>query len=327
MKRITALLISVIILCSLFSGCRGEEAAEALTVDGAEISAEVFAYYLGIIMHSPGDHGLTKYSKENEVTEKAVKLCVNYVAVNTLFKEQSFRLTPKYKYEVSENVSSKWSFYSKLYNAVGVSKQTLTKVLANDAKKTMLFLYNYDTGGKYEIPQQDVEKYFKENYVTFKSINGYLTKTNSEGEIVPLDTLEKKSIESKFKAMQDDLLTGTSFEDVAADYAKSQGLSSFSVDLITINKNDNNYPAEFFSSVSSLTPDSPSVIENSEYIFLVEKVTKEDEEILKTYRIDCLKKLCSDEFEQLLDKTTSSYKVSVNRSVIHEIYKAVAEEF
>ncbi len=331
MKKAISFLTAVLLLATagILSSCSNgqHEPVTVLTVSGAEISDELFSYYLGTILHNPADFSLTDEPTQDEVIDCTIDQCKDYVAINTTFADMELRLTAELKHDTAEAVSTKWNFYKQFYQSAGIGKQTLTKALTADAKEKMLFLNNYGTGGKQEVPADDLEAYFKSNYVSFKAINGYLTEKDDSGNVIPLPSAERDLMINKFKTMLAVLKSGGTFDEVYQKYASEEQLSSYSSDIMTINKNNNNYPSDFFGLVSALESDSPAIIETNDYIFIVSKITENDDELLDSYRLECLKAMRSDDFNKRLSDITATYAADADASTLKGLYNTVGELF
>ena len=331
MKKLISLLSVAVLLAvtGVLSACSNgrNESVTVLTISGAKISDELFSYYLGTILHNPTSFGLIKTPSEDEVIDCARKLCKDYVAINTTFAEKGLRLTAEHKHEIADGVSTKWNFYKNFYQSAGIGKQTLTKALTAEAKEETLFSYYYNKGGEREVPTDDLKAYFKSNYVSFKVINGYLTEKDENGNVVQLPDTEREFIKNKFKTMLSVLKSGSTFDEVYQKYANEEQISSYSSDVMTINKNNNNYPSDFFDAVSALKPDSPAIIETNDYIFIVSKITKNDAELLDSYRLECLKAMRSEDFEKLLSDITVTYTANADASSLKGLYGTVSGLF
>ncbi len=294
----------------------------AIDISGAEISSSLYAFFLSDILRSE-DSSADKKDILNTVND----LCAQYVAVNSLFDAEKLQLTSEYKYRINDRVSAKWDFYKNFYASVGIDKQTVTKAETYEAKKEMLLLHFYGKDGKMAIPDSVLKAYFNENYVTFKSINGYLTVILDDGTVRRLDDDEIKSVENKFKVMCDDLRTGTSIEDICSQNANNSYVASAQVETVTINKQSNSYPTEFFAAVHSMKSTEPKVIETADNIFLVLKSDDTDGTVFEEYRTECLKSVCSENFRTLIKNTCDSYRIKPESSVINNVYESVSDKF
>ena len=324
--RIGALLAALMMLCSCTLPWQSNEPQTVVTVSEAQIGADLYTYYLSQILHDPKAYGLTD-PERSEAEQKAVELCTQGVAVNTLFAEQGLRLTPEYKTRIAENVSVKWSLYQNYYEEVGVRKQTLTAYETTAAKRELLIANKYGKGGSAEVSQIELDANYAVNYVTFQSINGYLTRTGADGQSERLPQNEITAIENRFKQMCDDIRTGTSIETVSKENESAAGILSGEAQTVTINRTTSNYPPEFFTRVQQMEIGAPRVIETEDYIFLVVKLAPKSDENLEAHRFACLLDMCAEPFGKELAARIAGYKVQKNTAALGEIYTQVSKRF
>lgn len=322
MKCVVCLCLVLLTLC----GCTmpwSKEEAPALTVSGAEIGADLYAYYLTLVLRTPEAYGVAA-DDEDAVREQAIRLCVDYAAVGSAFANEGLRLSPEYKMQIAENVSTKWSFYKKYYQSVGIEKQTVTKYETNEAKRKALIEHKYGEGGAQAVSKIELDAYYAVNYVTFRSINGYLTRSGT-GE--RLSEAEIREAEKCFTEMCERVLAGSSPDDVCKDYADRPFMASTEAETVTINRKINNYPSEFFASVQKMDEGAARVIETNDYIFLVVKQSAESDENLQSHKLSCLLEMCAEPFAAYLKPITDGYSVHKDSVALREVYNAVEKKF
>lgn len=322
-----ALVLALAVLCGCVMPWQSVVREDAvITVSDAEVGADLYALYLSQIFRTPQKFGLADTSRD-AAEKKAVELCTQYVAINTAFRDAGLRLTPEYKTRIAENVSVKWSFYRKFYESVGVRKQTLTKYETAEAKRELMIASKYGKGGSAAVSDVELDAYYAVNYVTFRSVNGYLTRTGADGKTERLPKAELAAIEDRFRRMCDDVRTGSSLEAVVKENADSANVLSSEAQTVTINRKTSNYPAEFFSRVQQMTEGEPRVIETEDYIFLVVKQSAKEDENLQAHRLSCLLEMCAEPFGRDLAAVTAKYKVRKNTSALGDIYGTVSKAF
>ena len=330
MRKKYALALALIAALSALCGCvmpwQSSADEAVITVSDAEIGADLYAMYLTQIFRTPDEYGLTDTSRD-AAEKKAVELCTQYVALGAAFRDAGLRLTPEYKTRIAENVSVKWSFYKKYYESVGIRKQTLTKYETAEAKRELLIAHKYGKGGEAAVSDIELDAFYAVNYVTFRSINGYLTRTGTDGKTERLPAAEIAAIEDRFRAMCDDVRTGSSIETVGKENAGSAYILSAEAETVTINRKTSNYPAEFFTRVQQMDEGTPRVIETEDYIFLVVKQSAKSDENLQSHRLSCLLEKCAEPFAADLAAVTSGYKVRKNTSALGDIYGEVSKAF
>ncbi len=324
LRKVVCPLLTVCLFCLALSSCSSKN-AYALTVEGAEVPPEVYAYYLDKVHSKPAAYGLVLSPAEGKLHEKAAQLCAEYVAVNSLFSQLGMNLGFEDKISVSQAVNSRWRLFSHHYETIGVSKQTLAKIEGCAAAEKALFLKFYDTGGLKAVGEEEARAYYEQNYIAFRAINGYLTKTDEDGKTVPLTDTEKNALKSRFDAMAVDVADGKSFESVGLEFAAEQSYSQGRSGTTVIKKGDNSYPEGFYDAVAALKTGFPTVLEFDGYLFLVvrEEPFGNEEATYNEYRAECLKALKGDEFDEDIAKHASAYPVTENDRVIRQVSKKV----
>ena len=331
-KRIAlclCVLLTVLSLCScaLPQLTAEEKIPTVLTVSGAEVPQDLFAYYLTVLLRDPQSYGIAADAKNTVYIDKAVELCVNYVAINSAFEAEKLHLSPAYKTQIADNVSTKWGFYKNYYNTVGIRKQMITKYETNEAKRKTLLEHKYGKDGTNPVSDIEWNAYYAVNYVTFQSVNGYLTKAGSDGSTERLSAQELAAAENRFKAMCEEVRGGKSLEDVCKNYANDLYVASPEVETITINRKTSNYPSDFFLSVQKMDVGTPRVIETADYIFLVVRQSDKSDTAYEAHRQACLQDMCAESFAADLKAITDGYKVDRDSSALKDVFSTVSKQF
>ena len=332
LKKILCLLLAFCIPFFLFSACSAKN-TPALNISGAEVSQDIYAYYLDKVVSKPANYGLGFAAAAQDLKDKATELCKEYVGVNTTLKGLGLKLSVGEKAAVSTKVNEYWHLYSKYYSAIGVSKQSLTKIESCNSAKDALLTYYYDNKGSKAIKEIDIMKYFNDNYVEFRAINGYLTKTDENNNTVDLTAEEKSALKSKLDSLAVRLTDGETFDAVSDRFASEQGGSSGNTDVIVIKKDNTAYPAGFFEAVAKIKPGKPKVILLDKYIFLILKVDSSGSDkdasdsntnYYKLYRTDCLKALAGGEMDKEIESIADGYSVVKKDKIINKIYENIS---
>lgn len=325
MKKAVCLLLALCL--AVFSGaCAGKD-DWALDIAGARISPEIYAYYLDAVIRAPGDYGLSPPAAENLARDKAAELCQNYVAANTLLSENGIELTAGKKAAVASRVSGLWNFYSGHYEAIGVTRQTVHKIETANAAKEALLLYFFDSETEKAATEDAIRAYYSETFLSFVSINGYLTKTMDDGATVKLSAEEAAALAGKFEAMRVRITEGDSFEAVGEWFAADSGTSAGKAEYKMIKKGGVLYPDGFFEALAALAPGTPGIIQLDQYIFLVMRSKPDfDSENYTTNRTGCLDALKGVEIDKMIRDEAARYTVKTDNKTVERVYKTVAEK-
>ncbi len=265
-KGKVSFLLTLIVIASsgIFSSCASTQSEQiALSLNGVDISNDVFTYFIDVAMNELGTN-----ADENSVLTKAVSLTETYFKTNSLAHKQKVELSTANKAKVSEKVNAYWGIYGEYYSSIGVSKQTLTKVFTADAYRNRLLEFYYGEGGENEVGVANMYAYFKMNYIVFQAINGYFTFLNDAGFEQRLSDNEIEEIVLKFQNMASLINAEEKNMEEAADFLTSSNYTT-SVVTMVLGKNDTTYPPGFFEKVQKTRARSATVIGTSENIFLV----------------------------------------------------------
>lgn len=317
MKKIFASIGIFLALTILFSSC-DLPTGKVITVGSVEVDKEIYTYYLdSTVASSEGVPESTTVMKE------AAENCVRYIAVNTVFSEMGLSLSDTKKNDVSQTVNDLWRLYGNYYEKIGVSKQTLTKVYESKAYENAIFLAYYDTDGITPVPEETVEKYFSDNYAIIKSINGYLTDLDENGNTVPMDAENRQKTTTSFESFVTKINAGTLIDDVYSDYIGQEGST---VQPVVISKDSSLYPEGFFEAVKAIEDDKADVIVLGDYIFAVQRLASDSDSNLyyQLNREDCLLNIKGEEFEELVAQWTGKYSFEVNQRAAKSCYKKIA---
>lgn len=321
-KKITAFLL-VICLAVLPCACM-KNRDTALEIAGAKISKEIYAAIMDAVVLNPEQFGLSIIPDAKAVKAKTQALCKEYVAVNTIIDDLGIPIGDNEKAAVATTVINLWHLFSTHYESIGITKQALTKIETSKAAKDTLLLYYYGEQGANAVSEDEIKSYFGENYVSFRSINGYLTKTDESGNTESLTAVETQVLNNRLQTLAGRIADGEDFEDASERFAKEQGIPTGSTEFKLLGKDDQSYPKGFFEQVALLAPGEPGVIALDNYIFLV--VNREvllGEEDYFNSRKGCLKALRGTELDQMIADTAGNYRVVSNERIIDQIYEKI----
>ena len=285
------MIIALIASSGILSSCSTIPQKTALSINGVDISNDVFTYFLDVAINEQTENAgntATGSSKETALL-RAKQLALTYFKTNSLAKKCGVSLSTANKAAVSEKVNAYWSVYGDYYTSIGVTKETLTKVFTADAYRGQLLVFYYGEGGEEEISVATKYAYFKMHYIVFQSINGYFTYMDDSGNTVIHSPNQIEEIVIKFQNMASLVNAKEKTMEEAADFLAGSGYSS-SVITMVLSKEDTSYPPGFFEKVKATKARIATVIGTNEYIFLVlrgdagvtsEYYLEKEEEILK----------------------------------------------
>ena len=232
MKKFKSFIAVLLCLAAVFctAGCSASKKS-ALNISGAQIDYETFLYYFDQVHAFPEKYELAADATNEQMIDAAIELCCEYVAVNTKLSEYGLTLSASEKRSASNNLEDLWHVFSGYYEKLGVSKQTLMKIETADTSRNRLFYYIYDEGGEKAVSEDDIKKYYNENYISFRAITGYLTTTDANGDTVVMTADQKAAMNKEFIELSTRLGNGQTMNEIVELYSKKHPDSTVSDQL------------------------------------------------------------------------------------------------
>ncbi len=303
MKKMISALLAVLILL-LFTACNTDKKT-ALIISGTEIDSEIFSYYLDKVIHRPTDYGLAENPEKKLLKQAAIDECKKYVAINTSFRDKGLSLSASDKVKISDNVNQFWTRFESHYEKIGVSKQTLTKIMTADAYEDAIFTATYDRGIGNAAAEKELTDYFYSNYVSFRTVCAYFTAPDGSA----MSQADKIALVELFKTL------GSNTAVDVDEFTQTVTTAGYTLsDTIILKKDSDGYPAGFFEKVYSQTNDTVQILEYDECVFAVlkESLEAKGDAVYVNYRTSCINDLYSEvsgqEIENYIETLTVEEK-------------------
>lgn len=142
---------------------------EGYIAAGYELAAQdqqfySYIYYgLSYLDQKIGDKPVTDY-----MNEYALKMSKQYLALNKLFDELGLELSADEAAVVSKQTNKLWDSNSEQLEDIGVSKESIRKVLESATKRQKVFNAYYEVGGKNGTTEEDIKSFIADNYARVK---------------------------------------------------------------------------------------------------------------------------------------------------------------
>ncbi len=311
MKKAVAALLAVMIIFS-FCACAGAKKT-VLTISGAEIDNEIFTYYADKVIHRPTDYGLTENPIDSDVKNAAIDECKKYLAVNTEFRDAGLSLSSAEKTEISQTVNDFWVRFENHYKEIGVSKQTLTKIITSQSYGDALFAETYDKGTGNAAAEKEIQDYFYNNYISFRTVCAYFTAADG---VTPLTQAEKNDLLAAF-----DGFVASSGADTEK-FAETVNNAGYPLsNSILLKKGSDGYPDGFYEKVYAQTDGTIQIIVYDECVFAVvkENLKSKGEGVYANYRSSCISDLYSEESDAETNEYISTLTVEEKGNTLDRI--------
>ncbi len=312
MKKIAALLLAVLLIFPL-TAC-GKEKKTALIIAGTEINSEIFTYFLDKVNSRPIVYNLPENPIKSDLKQAAINECKKYLAANTSFEEMGLTLTASEKVEISQKVNDYWVRFENHYKNIGVSKQTLTKILTAQAYEDAVFAAEYDKGTGNAAEEAVLQNYFYENYISFRNVCAYFT--TSDG--TQMTQLEKNQLIASIGTLAANADTDV---EKFAENALAAGYSLS--DSVLLKKGAEGYPDGFFEKVAEQKDGTVQVITYDECIFIVwkENLREKGESVYVNYRSVCINDLYAEQAQAKTDEYIATFDIEETGEVDRIIKK------
>lgn len=286
MKKIISLILVAVLVFSLTSCTMSK-----VKVNGTKIDNEIYAYF-------------EAHTDNNE--DAILKEISRYVAINSEFTNRGLVLDSGVKSEVSTQVNDLWHLYGTYYESIGVSKQTIYKIELSKAYENALLADYYAADGDKPVTEDEIKKYFEENYAAIRFVTGYLFNVDDNGKTITMTTAEKNKVTGSFKSVAEMVADGTSIEEAVGSLGENTEVR----DTVINTFSDGTFPEGFFDAVKGVEKGKTDVVTVGDYIFLINRVDVFSEEYgyYNTYRTDCLKQMKGEEFSAVIDNWAENYK-------------------
>lgn len=176
-KRAMCVLLVLAVLLAGLAGC-GYNPAVVMTVGETDVPAGVFLYWQLIAYSEAGNkvssellEGLTVLDSQIDgvparewITARTDEMVREYVFIENEFERLDLELDAFSKMYADYTAQSSWSSDSSIYQANGISYDTLVNVIYNDFKRGILSDNLYGEGGEREILEEEIEAYFTAHY-------------------------------------------------------------------------------------------------------------------------------------------------------------------
>ncbi|MBQ6265241.1 MAG: hypothetical protein IJK60_07325 [Clostridia bacterium] len=305
-------------MCFALASCSVFQVDEpVITVSGAEVDKEIFAYYFDKVVARPSNYGLDEKASPEDCAGKAVELCTRYVTVNTMFEKYNLRLTPSQKYSIADEVGNKWTCYGNHYKKIGVSRAAISKIVTNETYEDTIFTTLFDNSD--EEAEKKVRKYFADNYIVFRAVCGYFITTDAAGSDIEMSDAEKDKVETRFRSLAEKIV------DISGIEAAANELNYTASSAILLKKTQcEGYPDGFFEDVNSLQNDSASVLRYDDCIFIIWKYNPDDrEEEYASCRSQCVKDMYSAFGEASFRSLEETFEITRSEPMINSFVRNI----
>lgn len=245
------------------------------------------------------------------------------LAVDDQLKDKNLTLSEEEQKTAETAATSLWASYEKEMTGYGVSKESFKKAYGEfSVKSNKLFQAIYGKDGSTPVSDEDLKKFFEENYADFSFLVLPLYDPTT-GQALDDATLADRKAAMDTYAQQ--LAKGEkTLDEINSDFKTKMELESSEIQTVTsIMDETNGYPEAMTNLIKELKPGEAKTLDLSDmssYVLILKNdVTQNTEKKFSTDdgRNSVLGKLKGQEFSDMLDKAADELTgITVNQSVI-----------
>lgn len=266
------------------------------------------------------------------ITDKAKDECVEILTIEKLVKDNKVKIdkeSVESNQKMYENYMTQYGM-DKLYEKLGVATKTAAYADTTIATyKDDLFKALYDKNGSKAVSDEEVKKYFTENYTDYYYINYSFKTTDSEGNSVDIDDATKDKVTAAFAKYAKELNEGKKVtkeidEEYKTDFELGEDGNVPSVSNVA-NMADSNINEDVQKEIKSLGDKKATVklIDDTYYLLYKGSISEKAEKISDDTsvedaisRIDIVHKMKDDEFDKYIEAEKKKLKYDTNNDCL-----------
>lgn len=337
LRKACAFLLALAALFSL-TGCVNHN--WSAKTDDDSIAAGVYIYY----MMTAYNDATAKLDDENAdvltatidgkvgrewILEEARNYCRRHFAVKALCAERNITLSEEDTTSLNSTLNYMISYYGTFFEEAGISTESVKEVYENSYLYSDLLFSYYDGEGEYALKEEEIKKYFSENYFAYKAIDASYTYTvdgeetsYSDEEIKTRKDLLKQYFEDASKMDKADI---DDFNKKFQNRNLTEGEEEKDVTKLTLQfvteDSSTKYGDTFFEDLKkAAVGDFLHYDIDKEGSYLVQKCDEysEDSEYYKETRETCIGALVEDDFVELLNEKAATLSIVFNDKALEE---------
>lgn len=326
--RIASGILAATVAISM-TACGGSDTSWAVKTDNYSISSgEFIAYTMMATSLAERQVDLGAYESvlgkqigdtdaDEWIDEEALRQAKMYIGVLEKFDELGLEYTTELQDQVDMSVDMYYPQFVQYYyyDQLGVGESSYHGIIEANIKYDQVFNSIYGEGGSEEVSTDDIRAYFDEHVSKYKIWRFLKVDINTGKDLSEEEINQAKSDAEDY--LEQINSGATTFDDAYVAYMTEQGSTnatapsytySFDVDEMT----DIQRKAIF----EDAQPDGDATIyENNVGYFIVSRASTTDDDF-SDYQATALRRMKSDEFEEMLVETAENAGLQVNNSTL-----------
>ncbi len=279
-------------LLMVVTGCTTADTSYVATYNGENVSSGVYlnlqlqayeaAWNLAPESTDIFSETLEGQDAEQWIIDNSVELLKEYVYIESEFERLGLVLDEAETGETVANLNDLWTTQGQIYESRGISLESAMSVALSSFKREAVFYALYGEGGEKEIPTEELETYYQENYVRVRHMIIPKFTTNAEtGESVAATGAELEAIIDIADDYETRAKDGENFIDLILDNQLRTGEATATGELVLetdpeahdfiMHKDDTNLPAEYLTAAFEAAEGDIFRVETEDFIIVSQK--------------------------------------------------------
>ncbi|MBC8570566.1 hypothetical protein [Zongyangia hominis] len=346
-KKILAAVMAMCMVALTFAGCAGQDTTWIATdKEGNKVPIGIYLYQrfeaYTEALDLAEDKGSDAWGQQIEgkscydwVNDKATQAVKEYVAVEEKFKEGGYTLAEEQQAYAEQQAANRYNYYSGLYDANGISLDSITAIYLNNMKRSVIFQETYSPGGSKGLSEDDLKNELKDNYLRFKVV--MVSKDDTEGKQLGEEDLKKAeaSRDEYLKRAQagedfDKLIIESedvylkakagdeNYEPTDSDYGHKH--TNKDAHLTIMRKDSTNASADLLDAIAKAANGTFGKAEDTDYYYVFQKldITEEIDTTIKTLEAQLTSDLKADDFDVEVAEWAENTQMTFNDKAISQ---------
>ncbi|MBR5271908.1 MAG: hypothetical protein IKU25_00715 [Clostridia bacterium] len=336
-RRFCAFLLALATLFSL-AGCVNHN--WSVKTDDESIAAGVYIYY----MMTAYNDAVAKVDDEKTdvltatidgkpgrqwILDEARNYCKRHFAVDKLCAERNVTLSDEDKTSINNTLNYMVSYYGSFFDEAGISIDSVRAIYENSYLYSNLLFSYYDGKGEHALKEEEIKKYFSENYFAYKSIDAPFSYTSNNKKVNYADSeikLRKELLNGFYDESKMDGADIDAFNKKYQNRNLKEGEEEKKVDPLklqfaTEETVTTTYGDTFFKDLKAAKVGDFLKYETKDGIYLIQKCDEysdkgKDDEKYKAERENCIAAIAEDDFIEILTKKADTMNFTFNERAL-----------
>lgn len=264
------------------------------------------------------------------ILDETRNYCKRHFAVEKLCADRNIKLKDDDITSINSTLNYMVSYYGTFFQEAGISVDSVREVYENSYLYSDLLYSYYDNKGEYAVKEEDIKKYFSENYFAYKSIEAPYTYTSNGKETKHSDD----EIKARKEAIENLFTEGTQSDNADIDALNKkfvnrnlkEGEKETTPNKLTLNfateDTTTKYGDDFFESLKKAKVGDFLKFEvKDKGIYLIQKCdeyTADESKKYKETRETCIGAMVEDDFKELLNEKTATMDFVYNEKALEK---------